>query len=148
MPHGDYKAPDRKGLRKFGITTGLIFIGLFALIPMVIKHKTMHWVPPRWPFVPAIPLIVLGVVWPGALGPVHRVWMKAGAMLGWVNTRIILGVVFFVVLTPIGLLMRLFGKDSLGLESHRKKRGTGRATGRSYRVESTPLSRDRMKEPF
>ena len=136
MSHREYKPLDNKGLRRFGLVTGAIFIGLFAVVPHFYKHKA--W--PHWPFYPAVPLIVMGLIYPRALGPVHRIWMKLGLALGFVNTRIILGVVFFVVLTPLGLLRRIFGKDSLGL-------GAPKA-GESYRTPTPALPRDRMKEPF
>lgn len=45
--------------------------------------------------------------------PVHIGWMKFAFVLGWINTRILLGVFFYLILTPIGLLMRLFGNDLL-----------------------------------
>ena len=147
MSHREYKPLDKKGLRKFGLVTGAIFIGLFGIIPMIIKHKTTHWTLPRWPLFPGVPLIVMGLLIPTALAPVHRIWMKASLVMGWVNTRIILTVVFFVVLTPLGLLRRLLGKDTLGLEARSKEARETAGQG-SYRTDSPALPRERMKEPF
>lgn len=58
-------------------------------------------------------LSVLSVVAPSLLRPVYRGWMRFGEVLGWINTRIILTLVFFLVVTPIGLLMRLFGRSPM-----------------------------------
>lgn len=59
-------------------------------------------------------VLVLGaLVAPSLLRPVYRGWMKLGEVLAWVNTRIILTLVFFLVVTPIGLVMRLFGRSPM-----------------------------------
>lgn len=50
---------------------------------------------------------------PMALLPLYRVWVKFAMILAWVNTRLLLGIVFYLVITPIGLCMRLFGYDPL-----------------------------------
>lgn len=55
------------------------------------------------------------------LKPVYDLWMKFAAVLAWVNTRIILIVMFYLVFTPIGLIMRIFGMDVLGLKIERNK---------------------------
>jgi len=59
-------------------------------------------------------LLLLAAVAPAALRPVYRGWMKLGAALGWINTRIILTVAFFLVVTPIGVIMRLAGRSPMG----------------------------------
>ena len=56
---------------------------------------------------------VLGAVAPAILKPVYVAWMKLAVVLSWINTRIILLILFYLILTPIGLIMRLFGKDVL-----------------------------------
>ncbi len=58
-------------------------------------------------------LLLLAAVAPSLLRPVYRGWMHVGEALGWLNTRIILTLVFFLVVTPIGLLMRLFGRSPI-----------------------------------
>lgn len=140
MKIGEYKAPDSKGLRRFGLVTGLIFILLFGLALPLLRHRAI----PRWPYVPGVPLVVFGLILPRALGPVHRIWMTAGGVLGWINTRIILTIVFFLIVTPLGIVRRLVGKDSLGRRFRRD--------ARSYRVESEALDPakmpERMKVPF
>ena len=58
-------------------------------------------------------LIVLGLTVPVLLKPVYRVWMALAVVLGFVMTRVILTVVYYLIMTPIGLIMRLLGKDPL-----------------------------------
>ena len=58
-------------------------------------------------------LILLGALAPHLAIPFHRAWMKAAAWLGWINSRIILGVMYYGVMTPVGLLTRLLGRDPL-----------------------------------
>jgi hypothetical protein len=131
-----YSAPDRRELRNFGLVFSgglIVFFGL--LLPWIFERP---W--PLWPWVGAGVFAGSGLLLPEVLRPVFYVWMKLGHALGWINTRIILGLVFFVMFAPIALLLRLLGKDPL----HRKlddEAGT-------YRVVSNKLSRERMEKPF
>lgn len=95
-------------LRNFGLMVGgiLLIIGLW---PALLRSED----PPGLVAVLGGLLVVLGLGLPKVLGPVYRVWMILGHALGWVNTRILLGIVFYGLLTPMGLIMRLFGKDSM-----------------------------------
>ena len=98
-----------KQLRSFGFTVG----GVFALIgfwPVVIYGLAPRW----WSVVVATVLIVPALVYPKSLYWPHKGWMTVGHVLGWVNTRIILGVVFYAVVTPIGIVRRWLGKDPMG----------------------------------
>jgi hypothetical protein len=131
-----YTKPTPRELRKFGLVVGLVFVGVIGLLLPLWRHRHI----PVWPFVPGVPLLVLGLVAPRLLGPAHRAWMLLGGALGWINMRIILSVVFLVILTPLGLIRRVIGKDSLGLRSDR-------ALG-TYRSQVPVLARDRLKEPF
>jgi hypothetical protein len=69
-----------------------------------------------------------GLLVPGRLAPVHRIWMGLALAISRVTTPVFMGIVYFVVLTPTGLLMRLFGRNPL-------VRGTG--TG-SHFVDRSP----------
>ena len=90
-------------LRKFGLTVGGAFVVLGG-----ISWWRGHELPPRVLWTLAALLIVPGAIAPAVLGPVHRVWMAFATVLGHVNTRIILTALFYLVMTPIGLIMRLF----------------------------------------
>jgi hypothetical protein len=100
-----------KELRNFGLGVGAVFLVLFGLALPWIGGRAF----PRWPFYLGMPLILMGLAWPALLRPLHFVWMKLAAALAWVNTRIILAILFFLIFTPLAFLRRLFGKDSLGL---------------------------------
>ena len=90
-------------LRKFGLTVGGAFVVLGG-----ISWWRGHELPPRVLWTLAALLIVPGAIAPAVLGPVHRVWMAFATVLGHVNTRIILTALFYLVMTPVGLIMRLF----------------------------------------
>lgn len=98
---------DRRTLRNFGLLVGGIFlvIGLFPLI----RGEGVR----VWACTLAGLLILPALVVPGLLRYPYVGWMWLGAVLAWINTRIILSVVFFVLLSPIGALMRLFGRDPM-----------------------------------
>lgn len=74
-----------------------------------------------------------------ALQPIYKIWMRFGAVVGAFNTRVLLGLMFYVVLTPMGLIMRLFGKDTL----HRSLDDRS-----SYRVVSKANPAKNMEKPF
>ena len=99
---------ERRELRRFGLLVG----GIFAIIaswPLVLRGDE----PRVWAGLIAGGLIMVGLAFPVALGPVYRIWMRGAEALGWLNTRVLLGVVYFLVMTPIGVLMRLIGRDPL-----------------------------------
>jgi hypothetical protein len=82
---------------------------------------------------------ILGVVVPAALGPIYALWMKFGHVMGAINTRLILGLFFYAVVTPFGFVMRLFGWDPM------RRRP---AKGGSYRVITSTKSPQHMEKPF
>lgn len=131
LPH-----PDRRQLRNFGLTTGIIVVLLFGLLlPWLLSHT---W--PVWPWILAGALSGLGLIAPMLLKPVYVVWMKFGHVMGALNTRIILGLVFYLIITPIGLIMRLFRWDPL------RRRTAVAAT--SHRVPSHSKPKQHMERPF
>ena len=98
-----------KQLRSFGLIVG----GIFAIIgfwPFFFRHQDPRW----WTVVLAVCLLVPAVTFPNSLFWPYKGWMAIGHVLGWINTRIILGVVFYFIVTPIGLIRRWLGKDSMG----------------------------------
>jgi hypothetical protein len=116
---------DRKGLRNFGVTTGAIIIGLFGVFfpwlfaEITFTHTYDFWgaISPttalRWPFMLGGLLIVWGLVAPMSLKGIHHNWMKFGLMMSKVMTPLIMGIVFYFVFFPAGILKRIFGKDSM-----------------------------------
>ena len=91
--------------RRFGLTVGAAFLVLAA-----IGLWRGHVVAPTVFATLGIPLIVAGLVVPTRLGPVFRAWMDFAHRLSRITTPILLAVIYFVVLTPTGLVMRLFGR--------------------------------------
>jgi hypothetical protein len=104
--------------RKFGFTVGGILSALAVVF--ILRHK--HHIP-YWVCVTVGPLLLLGaLVAPAALGPVERVWMAGAKVLGYVNSRVLLSAVFFVLMAPVSFLLRLFGRDPLARRRDPKAR--------------------------
>ena len=126
----------RKDLRSFGLIFAsgvLIIFGLF--FPWLLDRP---W--PLWPWVVAGVVILPALVAPFLLKPLYKLWMKIGHVLGWINTRLILGLVFFVLFAPIALLFRVIGRDAMD------RKLDGSVT--TYRKPSHHLPRERMEKPF
>ena len=102
--------PDRIELRKFA----LIFGGALLAFAAFAWYRESPLAP--WLAIPGATVIVVGLVLPQALRWLFFVWMAIGLVLGTIVTGIILTIVFIVAVTPIGLIMRLFGHDPM----HRK----------------------------
>jgi len=99
-------------LRSFGfiVAAGFAVIGLW---PAVFRGQHVR----MWALVVSAALLIPALVRPSVLRPFFRGWMLVGHCLGWVNTRIILSVLFFLLFTPIAFVMRLIGRDSMGRKS-------------------------------
>ena len=98
-----------KTLGEFGILIGILFpliIGL--IIPLITGHTFRIWT-----LYIGIPLIILGFTKPKMLFYPYKIWMKLGLILGWINSHIILAIVFILVLLPIAIFMKIFGYDPL-----------------------------------
>ena len=107
----------QKILREFGFLIGFGFpIFLGWILPAISGHDFKVWT--LWV---GLPSLFLGVLKPTALLPIYKAWMSLGIALGWVNSRIILGLVFLLVLQPISLIMRIFGYDPLRQKRVNKK---------------------------
>ncbi len=100
---------NRKELREFGLITGIIIAMLFGLILPWVFSRSIS----KWPWIISSVLIVWALVAPGTLKIIYKVWMKTGLVLGWINTKIILGIVFYLIFTPMGILMKIFRKDPM-----------------------------------
>lgn len=109
-------------VRKFGFLFGVI--GALATGYFLYKGSGV-WV---WTAGAAVFFVLTGLALQPALKPLYVAWMAFAFVLGWINTRLLLGVFFYLVLTPIGLALRLTGKDLLdkkidrGAETYWKKR--------------------------
>ena len=144
---------DRKGLRDFAVATGLIIMVLFGiLLPWVFSgvrlfHSYDFWgvLDPegtafRWPFMLGGLLILWGLIAPMTLSGVYRSWMKFGLVMSTVMTPLIMGVVFYLVFAPVGLVMKVFGKDAMA-----RKFDTDADT---YRIISKENPSKNLEKPF
>ncbi|MFT7687946.1 MAG: putative membrane protein [Candidatus Azotimanducaceae bacterium] len=126
-------------LKKFGLTTALIFIILFGfLLPWLFDHAL-----PIWPWIIAALLSLTALLAPSKLRSIHYYWMLVGTKLGWINSRIILGSIFFILFTPMGILMRLFGYDPLS-----RKRLNDKKSYRILRKSDERSVVEKMEHPY
>ena len=126
---------DRAGLRNFGLTMGAIFAALFGLI----LPFAFGFAYPLWPWVLALVLAVWALAAPASLRLVYRGWMRLGLLLHRIVSPIVLGVVFFLVVTPFGIVMRLFGGDPMARKAE---------SGDTCRVESIARDPKHMERPY
>ena len=101
---------EKSDLRKFGIIVGTVLLIIAGLLFWKEKESFQLFL------AIGIVLFVAGIALPFILKPIYWVWMVFATILGWFMTRVILSLLFYAVLTPIGLIARLFGKQFLGLK--------------------------------
>ena len=112
----------KQQLRHFGLMLGLLLPLVFSLIwPWL--HQTAS---PTWPILLGSLFVAMGLIAPKQLQQPYKLWMLLGHGLGWINSHLILGLIYLVVLQPIAITMRLLGHDPLrqelrpDLESYRE----------------------------
>ena len=127
---------DRKGLRDFGLLTGALVAALFGLFFPWLLGAT--W--PSWPWLVAGALGAFATLAPASLRPVYHYWMRLALWLSRITTPLMLGVVFFLVILPVALVMKLIGRDPLARRFDE--------TATSYRVPSPKAPREHMEKPF
>ena len=121
----DRKAPvSSSSNRAFGLVFGAVF-AIIALWPWVFGGRIRIW-----SAVVGALFVVVAWLWPAVLAPLNRVWTRFGLLLHRVVSPVVLGVMFFVVITPMGLVMRALGKDPLRLRLDRN--------ARSYWIDRQP----------
>lgn len=135
MPQDIRKPMTPKELRAFGLLMGSMVVVFFGvLIPWI---WGLTW--PLWPWLVAVALVGLALARPLTLLPLFRVWEKIGLVLGWINTRILLGAVFFLLVLPIGLAVRL-AYDPMARRFD--------PAAKSYRCPSSQPSPGNFERPF
>ena len=107
---------EKSDLRKFGITIGIILVMIAGFLFWKEKESFQIFL------AIGIILFLTAITMPVILKPVYWIWMIFATILGWIMTRIILSILFYVILTPIGLIPRLFGKQFLELKWNRTNR--------------------------
>tara|TARA_B100000902_G_scaffold382416_1_gene420054 strand:- start:789 stop:1172 length:384 start_codon:yes stop_codon:yes gene_type:complete len=118
--------------KSFGIVFFIVFI-IFALYPLLNGQEIRLWA-----LIISTVFLILGLLKSKLLTPLNKLWFRFGIFLGKIISPIIMGFIFFLVVTPIGLIMRLLGKDVLKLKYN---------TERSYWIEKDG-PKSKMKNQF
>ena len=118
--------------RSFGIVFFLVFL-LIATYPLINGNEIR-----LWSLVISIIFLLLGLINSKILNPFNKLWFKFGIFLGKIISPLIMAIIFFLVVTPIGLLMRLLNKDLLNLKFNNNS---------SYWIEKTE-PKSKMKNQF
>ena len=118
--------------RSFGIVFFIVFL-IISLYPLAYNGEIR-----LWSLVISLIFLILGLINSKILLPLNKIWFKFGIFLGKIISPLIMGIIFFLVVTPIGFIMRIFGKDVLNLKYNKNE---------SYWIEkNTPKSK--MKNQF
>ena len=118
--------------KSFGIVFFIVFL-LIAIYPLINNGELRIW-----SLIIAIIFLILGLINSKVLTPLNKLWIKFGLLLGKVISPLIMGIIFFLVVTPTALIMRIIGKDLLNLKFNNKK---------SYWIEKTG-PKSKMKNQF
>ena len=115
---------------------GLVFFVVFLLISVypLINNENLRY----WSLIISLIFLVSGLINSKLLTPLNKIWFKFGIILGKIISPMIMGIIFFFVVTPIGILMRIFKKDLLNLKVNNDK---------SYWIEKTE-PKSKMKNQF
>ena len=118
--------------KNFGIVFFIIFLAV-SLYPLLNSENIRVW-----SLIISFIFLILGLLNSKILNPLNKLWFKFGIILGTIISPIIMGIIFFLVVTPIGIIMRLFRKDLLNLKYN---------TNKSYWIEKTG-PKSKMKNQF
>ena len=118
--------------RSFGVVFFVVFL-LIALYPLINDGEVRIW-----SLITSIIFLILGLLNSKFLNPLNKIWFKFGIILGKIISPLIIGIIFFLVVTPTGLIMRLLRKDILSLKYNQNK---------SYWIEKNG-PKSKMKNQF
>jgi len=118
--------------KSFGLVFFIVFL-LIAIFPLL-KQEDIR----IWSLIISFIFLFLGLLNSEILSPLNKIWFKFGILLGKIVSPVVMGIIFFVVVTPIGLLMKLFKKDILNLKFNKHN---------SYWVEKNE-PKSKMKNQF
>jgi hypothetical protein len=115
---------------------GIVFFTVFFIVSIypIFKGGDLR----IWSLIISIIFLILGLLNSKILTPLNKIWFKFGVLLGNIISPIVMGIVFFIVVTPISLLMKALGKDVLNLKKN---------TNKSYWIEKTG-PKSKMKDQF
>ena len=118
--------------KSFGVVFFIVFL-IVSIYPLINNGELRIW-----SLITAIIFLILGLINSKVLTPLNKLWFKFGLLLGKVISPLIMGIIFFLVVTPTALIMRIIGKDLLNLKFNNKK---------SYWIEKTG-PKSKMKNQF
>ena len=118
--------------RSFGIVFFVLFF-IIAIFPLLNDGNIRIW-----SAVLSIIFLILGLMNSSILYPLNKIWFKFGILLGKFVSPIVLGIIFFLVVTPIGILMKILGKDLLNLKNNNEN---------SYWIKRSEI-KSNMKDQF
>lgn len=101
---------EKTDLRKFGVTVGIVILLISAALYLLDKDSFIYF------GIIGILLLFFGIILPNFLKPLNKVWMTLAIILGWFMSRVILFILYYVIITPIGFFLKLIGKDFLHLK--------------------------------
>ena len=101
--------------KSFGVVFFIVFL-LIAIYPLINNGELRIW-----SSIIAIIFLILGLINSKVLTPLNKLWFKFGLLLGKVISPIIMGIIFFLVVTPIALIMKIIGRDLLNLKFNKGK---------------------------
>ena len=110
--HNDIKLSSN---RSFGIVFFIFFL-LIAIYPLLNNEEIRFW-----SLVLSLLFLILGIFNSKILTPLNKIWFKFGILLGRIVSPVVLAIIFFLVVTPTGLIMRILGKDLLKLKKNKNK---------------------------
>ena len=127
---------DSKELRHFALSTAAAIAVIFGLIlPWIFDFSF-----PKWPWIASAVLATWGLAAPSTLRLFYRTWMRISLLIGSVTTPLILGIVFYLVILPAALIMRIIGTDPMRRKFEKD--------ASSYKIISEQPDRENMERPF
>jgi len=140
-----YQKPEVSELRSFGLLFGAFFILVLGIVVPMLRQEFSAlfsslslW--PRWPWAVGGTVMAWAVIHPASLHLLQRPWMVFADVAGWINTRIIMFLLFYFLILPIGFIMRLFGYDPMQRKIDKQLE--------SYRNVRKAQDRDHMRHPY
>jgi len=127
---------DAEGLRRFALIFALIVTGVFGVIVPLAAGRGFVWLP----WLIGMVFATWGLLAPATVRPFYRLWMRFGLMMNYIISRVVLGIVFYLVVLPFAMVLRFRGADPL------KRKWD--PTAPSYRVASDKQDPKHMERPF
>ncbi len=122
---------DKKELKKFGITIGGVLLLISILLFIYEKPSASYFLGSGFLFQ------IIAQIYPKLFFPLQKTWMALAVVLGFVMTRVILSILFYLIITPINFISRLFGKDFLDLKIEKEKKSYWNLRVEEYEKSST-----------